>query len=239
MIKKLLHLLIKSHLLFILFCSTVISQENYFRFIIQSEDEFEFYINDKFTFRGNYYDTTLKSGIYKVEAFQKKSSPEIYLYKRFIELNSDTTIVLNEVYPFLIKTRPSNAMVFMDTVFFGYSPLRLNLLFLPRSIAFKLNGIEKNLDISTLNNFEIDVDLNQPSLHKKKFKGYKYIALGSTIFNGLLSTYFKQKADKYYYKPNRTSDDLKFVKKYDNYSAAFTIAMELSFGIFVYLLFNE
>lgn len=239
MIKKLLCLLINSHLLIFLFYSVVISQENKFKFTIQSEFDFELYLNDKFTFQGNYFDTTLKSDTYKVEVFQKRLSPEIYLYKSFVELNSDTSIVLNEFYPFLIKTKPSNAKVYFDTMFFGYSPLRVNLLFLPRIMSVKLNGEVKSIDITELNNFNIELELSQTYLNRKKFEGYKYIALGSTIINGLLSAYFKQKADKYYYKPNRSSDDLKHVKKFDNYSAAFTIGMEISFGIFVYLLFKE
>jgi hypothetical protein len=68
---------------------------------------------------------------------------------------------------------------------------------------------------------------------------YKYIALTSTVITGALAAYTKQVANKYFYKTDRTNEDMQKVKTYDRYSVIFTIGMEISFGIFVYLLFQE
>lgn len=239
MTKKLLRLQINILFTLLVFVCALYSQSNYYRLAINSNDEFQLFINDQFVFRGKYFDTTLIRNKYKVEAYLKEFTPELYIFKQNIELISDTLIELIQPIPFSVKTKPFDAKVFIDSTFFGYTPIRLNLLFKPKLLNVQLNDFHKEIQLGQLDKYDFEIDFNQSKTIKKIIVDPKYIALTSTIINGFLSTYFKQKADKYYYKPDRTQTDLDLVRKYDKYSAAFIIGMEISFGIFVYLLFKE
>lgn len=239
MIRKLLLSLIKTTLILFFIFNLSFSQQSEYRLQIISERSFELFLNDVFQYRGNLFDTLLNAGKYKIEAYLLNSEPKFSIYKKEIDLISDTIINFNQIYPFTLRTKPSDALVFIDSIFFGYTPLNLNLLFKPRTLTVKLNSDYKTFDLEKFNNYDFEIDFGIISKKKKTIVDYKYIALTSTIINGILSAYYKQKADKFFYKTNRTQSDFDIVKKYDAYSAAFTIGMEISFGIFVYLLFNE
>ncbi len=239
MTKKLLRLQI-SILFTLLTCVCLLyAQYNSYRLTIKSNYEFQLFINDQSVFSGKYFDTTLIQKKYKVEAFLRESTPELFIFKQNIELLSDTLIELNQPIPFSVKTKPSDAKVFIDSTFFGYTPIRLNLLFKPKLLNVQYNDFNKEIQLGQLDKYDFEIDFNQSKTKEKILIDPKYIALTTTIINGFLSTYFKQKADKYYYKPDRTQNDLDLVRKYDKLSAAFTIGMEISFGIFVYMLFKE
>lgn len=235
MTKKLLLFLIN---LFIFFTNAN-SQPDEFRLRIVSGNNFELYINDLFSYRGKDFDTILLAGKYKLEAILLNAKPKLSVYKQLIELNSDTLIELNRYFPFSLRTRPDDAKIFIDSLFFGYSPIHLNLLFRPKMLSLQLDKNEKIFILEKSDSYNFEIDFENYSEKKKRTSGYKYIALASTIINGIFSAYYKQKADKFYYKPDRTQAEYKLVKKYDNYSAVFTIGMEISFGIFVYLLLKE
>lgn len=234
--KKSLLLLIK-----ILLSLSIIgySQTRDYRLKIVSENPFELYINDLFCYSGTEFDTIFSSGRYKFEVFLLNSRPKLSVYKQIIDLVSDTLINLNQSFPFTFKTKPNNAKVFIDSLFFGYTPISLNLLFRPKILSIQLNSHDRKFNLEESNNYNFEIEFEDYYAKTKKFYGYKYVALTSAIINGIFSTYYKQKADKFYYKPDKTPKDFELVKKYDNYSAIFTIGMEISFGIFVYLLFNE
>lgn len=226
--------------LFVFFAFTnASSQTGEFLLRIISENDFELYVNDLFSYRGKEFDTILSAGKYKLEAVLLNSNPKLSVYKQLIELSSDTLIELNSYFPFSLKSRPDNAKVFIDSLFFGYSPIHMNLLFRPKILSLQLDNSEKIFNLEKASSYNFEIDFENYSEKKKSSFGYKYIALTSTIINGILSAYYKQKADKFYYKSDRTQADYELVKKYDNYSAVFTIGMEISFGIFVYLLFKE
>lgn len=239
MIRKLLHFLSKIIFIVNLFLGVIYSQSDKYQLVIKSVNTFELFVNDVYLFRGNNFDTLLTSGKYRIEAYFINSEPVMSVYKKEIELNSDTIIYLNQNFPFTLRTKPPDAKVFIDSIFFGYTPVNFNLLFKPRILSVSLNDEVRTYNLEKFTKYDFEIDFEKIFSKSTSNINYKYIALASTIVNGIFSSYFKQKADKFYYKPNRSQSDYDIVKRYDFYSAVFTVGMEISFGIFVYLLFNE
>lgn len=241
MIKRLFVFQIKVILTLLFVFDLLLPQSNNHRLKIYSGHEFELIINNSLVYKGNNFDTLINSGKYLIEAYLIKDEPKIFIYKQFVYLYSDTVIELNKIFKFRVKSNPEDAKVYIDSIFFGYSPLHLNLLFKPSLLTIEKIGYNKKIfELSNFENYDFFVEFKQESQTiKKRYFDYKYLALTSTILNGILSFYYKKQADKFYFKPDKTQNDLNLVKKYDNYSAAFTIGMEISFGIFVYLLFND
>lgn len=241
MIEKLFFSIISFFLLFSIFSCEVFSQTQNYRFIINSDVEFDLYIENNFIKTTNIFDTTLNFGIYLVEACSVDYFYNKKLFKRKINLQSDTLIDLNHSFEIFVNTKPQDAEVYIDSLFCGFTPLKLNLMFKPQFLHLKLTGYkETTFNLTNEINFNKEVLLE--SLGKephKTFNKYKYIALTSMIANGVLSTYYKQLANKHFYKKGKDQSDYQKIRKYDNYSAVFTIGMEISFGIFVYSLFQE
>lgn len=241
MIEKLFSSIISFLLLFSIFSCEVFSQIPSHRFIICSDVEFDLYIENNFIKTTYFFDTTLNSGIYLVEAYSVDSLYNQKLFKRKINLQSDTLIDLNHTFEIFVNTKPQDAEVYIDSLFYGYTPFKLKLMYKPQFLQLKLTGY-KETTFYLANHINFNKEILLESLGKeprKTFNKYKYIALTTMIANGVLSTYYKQLANKYFYKKNKDQSDYQKIRKYDNYSAVFTIGMEISFGIFVYSLFQE
>jgi len=241
MIRRLLLFLISSFLFNLYFFNSGLTQSELQKLEILSEKPFELFINDFSIGIHTRFDTLLKSDIYNIEAFLIDTETVKTVFKQKLFLDNDRRIILDTIYPITIKSFPDDAKIYFDSLYFGSTPLKINLLFRPSLLEIKLPGYKNYIkDISNLSNYNFYIKLEKEKIEKSKFNiEYKYVALGSTIINGALAAYTKQLANKYFYKSDRTNDDLKKVKTYDRYSGIFTIAMEISFGIFVYLLFQE
>ncbi len=241
MIRKLFVFLIKVYVILLFVFDLLLPQSDIHRIKIYSENEFELFINNSSVYKGKNFDTLLISGKYLIEAYLIQDEPKIFIYKQFVHLNSDTLIELNKIYDLRVRSKPEDAKVYIDSIFFGYTPLSIYLLFKPASLTVEsFNFNKKIFDLSNFEKYDFFVEFKRESqLVKRSYFDFKYLALTSTILSGILSVYYKKQADKFYFKPDRTQSDLNLVKKYDNYSAAFTIGMEISFGIFVYMLFDN
>jgi hypothetical protein len=219
------------------------SKSEQHRLVLKSDWDFILYLNDYYVYEGNVFDTTLVSGNYKLEAYLSSQTSKLTIFKSFLELNSDTLIYFNQIYPFKLRTRPEDSRVLLDSFFIGYTPLNINLLFRPKLLAIQnMSFGEKNFNISNYDKYDFEFefkDENKLTQKKENLFNLKYVSLASTIVTGVLSAYYKQLANKFYHKENRTQDDLNRVNKYDKISAIFTVGLEISFGIFVYALFNE
>ncbi len=241
MIEKLFSSVINFLFLFLIFSCEVFAQTKEYNLKIISDNEFDLYIEGNFIKTTNNFDTTLNSGIYLVEAYSVDSLFNQNIFKRKINLQSDTLIDLNYSFEIFINTKPQDAEVYIDSLFYGFTPLKLKLMFSPQFLQLKLTGYKETI-INLANEFYFNKEIVLESLEKearKSFYKYKYIALTSMIVNGVFSTYYKQLANKYFYKKDKDQSDYQKIRKYDNYSAVFTIGMEISFGIFVYSLFQE
>lgn len=241
MIEKLFSSVINFLFLFLIFSCEVLSQTQEHRFIIKSGNEFDLYFEGNFIKTTNIFDTTLNSGIYLVEAYSVDPLFNQKIFKRKIDLQSDRLIDLNCSFDIFINTQPQDAEVYIDSLFCGFTPLKLKLMFNPQFLQLKLTGYKETI-INLANEFYFNKEIVLESLGKetrRSFNKYKYIALTSMIVNGILSTYYKQLANKYFYKKDKDQTDYQKIRKYDNYSAVFTIGMEISFSIFVYSLFQE
>ncbi len=239
MTRKLLLFLINTLLLF--HCQ-LLSQDSLYSLKIVSPHNFELFINNHYCKIDKELDTTLIMDSYTVEANLIETFPVKTVFKKKLLLNRNTLIELNNTYPLLVRTNPDNARVYIDSLFFGFTPLRLNLLFKPKVLILEKAGyksIYRNIENDSLYNFYIELQKIGSTQNTHDYKVYKYLALSAVIINGIFSTYYKQLANKHFYKDNRTQDDLNYVRKYDKLSAVFTIGMQLSFGIFVYLIFQE
>lgn len=241
MIERLLFSVISFLFIYSTFSSEVFAQTKEYNLKIISDNEFDLYIENNFIKTTNFFDTTLIAGSYLIEAYSVDSLLNQKIFKRKINLQSDTLIDLNYNFEIFINTQPQDAEIYIDSLFWGFTPANLKLMFQPQLMQLKLAGYkESTFELSGGINFNKEIILE--SLEKesrKSLKKYKYIALTSMIVNGILSTYYKQLANKYFYKNEKEQSDYQKIRKYDNYSAAFTIGMEISFGIFVYILFQE
>lgn len=241
MIRKLLHFQISTIVILLIFSSSIYSQQNYFRLTILSNKPFELFLNDYLVTTSLEFDTLLEQGIYKIEAYQITSTPQFSVYKRNIVLDTNIVIHLYDSYPIFIKSIPEDAKVYFDSLYFGSTPLSMNLLFKPKLLELSKTGYKNYMtNVNFENKLELSIELekNHHSYLNKSSK-LKYFAIAASVINGVMAVYTKQVANKYYYKENRTEEDNRKVKIYDKYSGIFTIGMEISFGIFVYLLFQE
>ncbi|MCR4418317.1 MAG: PEGA domain-containing protein [Ignavibacteria bacterium] len=241
MIKKLLHFLIKALLVLLIFISAGFSQTEKHRLHIIAEKPFELFLND-FSFGTHlYFDTLLQTDVYKIEAYIFEDEPIKNIFKKIVYLNADLIIRLDSFYFVNVRSNPDDAQVYFDSLYFGATPLNLKLLFKPTLLELRKNGYKVHQeDISDFYNYDFFIKLEKEKFEKPSFVfDYKYIALSSTIISGALAAYTKQLANKFFYKLDRSDEDLRKVKVYDRYSGIFTIGMEISFGIFVYLLLQE
>lgn len=241
MIKRSLHFLINTLLITLIFVCTSFPQSDLHRLKIISEKPFELFVNDFSIGSFTEFDTLLKPASYKVEVYLIDTAMVKSIFKKNLLLDNDKEILLDTIYPATIKSYPDDAEVYFDSIYFGSTPLKLNLLFKPSFLDVKKPGYKSyTKDISNLDKFDFYIKLEREEIQRRKFNiDYKYVALTSTIINGAFAAYTKQLANKYFYKSNRSNEDMQKVKTYDRYSGFFTIAMEISFGIFVYLLFQE
>ncbi len=241
MTKKLLHFLISTFSSLLILISLGTAQTGMHKLEIISEKPFELFINDVLIGVKLNFDTLVSANSYKIEAYLIDEGTIKTIFKQNVDITSDLTIRFDTSYYMTVKTYPDDAQVYFDSIYFGSTPLKLSLLYRPTLLEIRKTGFKEfRKDISNLNCYDFYIKLDRENFQKTKFTlYYKYIALASTVINGALAAYSKQMANRYFYKNNRTENDMKKVKTYDRYSGIFTIGMEISFGIFVYMLFQE
>ncbi len=217
MTRKSLHYLIKFLILTIALSNAAFSQSEIHRLEIISKKPFELFINDHSTGPHLNLDTLLMKNYYKIEAYLLEEELHKTIYKKNLFLNSDLKLNFDSSYSVSIRSFPDDAEVYFDSMYFGSTPLKINLLFKPSLIEIKKIGYyDYRKDIGELDNYNFYIKLEKIGAEKTKLMfDYKFIALTSTIITGALAAYTKQLANKYYFKSERTDEDRKKVKTYD------------------------
>lgn len=216
----------------------VFAQEQYSRVILKLDETYSIFINQNYIGEKKLIDTTLTHGNYE---FKFIRNSDLSLFKIKLLLEADTIIEIKNLRAILFSTNPISALVYVDSIFYGYTPIKILMNPFMKNIELQKRKY-KNLKFSVeeINENILNFKLTPEKTENSKYSNlYKYIALGSMIVSGIISSQFKNKANSLYEESLNNPQIKKRVRDYDRISAIFSINMQLSFGIFVYLIMTE
>ena len=229
---------LKYILLWILTYSYMSAQNDYVRLQVKLDNDYGIFINQYFLGESKLLDTNLKSGIYEIKLVRIS---DFSLLKKKINFDRDSKIEIKSLRSILISTSPVNAHVYVDSIFYGYTPLKILFNSSDQKIEIQKNGFKPvSLNTSEINQDFLNISMEpEYSLKKPNSSFYKFLTLGSMILSGIISVQFKNKANKLYEESKINPDLMKKVRKYDTISAIFSISLQINFGIFTYLILTE
>ncbi|OGU62669.1 MAG: hypothetical protein A2V66_04235 [Ignavibacteria bacterium RBG_13_36_8] len=231
--------------LFFLICSIIYSQDCVFTLYINSNrTDAAIYINNKLVGTGS-TEVTLEIGKHQIRLKESERRWGAQLITDTVEiLDCDITKYLNynfenEMY---LDSYPQDAAVTKNDDVIGYTPLSL----FPQKGLYELSksNFESKLieltEISSVNPIQLNFtgEINKTNFVESVW--FK-VMLGSAVAFGATAAHFKIQADKKYDQYLETNDRkyLDETNKYDLYSGIAFGALQVNFGVLIYILFME
>ncbi len=241
-------------LLMFLVCILIVKEsfsqdENNYSLKLRSDQRVSIYINSIFISEGISFDTTLKSGSYNFSfSFSEGTIWPSLVLDTVINLSCDTVIHISAPVKIRITSNPDDAKVFHNSKLYGYTPgtfILRDYLSKDSSIitlqkgGYLSSGIPMKSDTASKTYHVNLIPDGQNDNHSFINRNLKYFILGSAAIFGGLSSYFKQVANDYYLGNSSSEEVMNKVRRYDNLSAAFSVLLQIDFGILIYLLLTE
>jgi hypothetical protein len=184
------------------------------------------FINDSFLGKGSEIKTELKTGNYK------------------IEVNDCSEIILN--YSFnnkvLINSEPENAYVFINDSLVGFTPLLLSNKFETLNLE-KPDYKSKKVSLSEIkSNEKIKLDFTGEDDNESFYESTIFkILVGTAVALGASTAYFKLEADKRFdeYKVTGDPELLNQTDRLDVISGVTFVALQINFGLIIYLFLSD
>ncbi len=204
------------------------------------------YIDSSLIGENSVFELNLKSNKYKIDLlFSAVNSWNRFSIDTTVYIASDTVFFFSMPSITLLNSSPSDAGVYLNSQFIGFTPYYFNNnLLIDRGgdslLVKKENYLTKLVSPNELTNNSWIKLIPDPSVNNSFInKNLKYLLLGSAVAFGSLSAYFKQEANKYFFSEEQSGRDSRLVNKYDTYSAIFSGMLQINFGVLVYLLLSE
>lgn len=198
-----------------------------------------FFINDSLVGQGNFAETGLTKGTYKITVLENSDRWDAQKFIDTIKITKCNIIKLryNFIKKVYLDSEPQDASVFSGDSLVGYTPLLIPLK--SGSIKLEKPGYE-SLSFKDIGSINKPVKLKfigtkpgEQFFDKTLFK----ILLSSMVALGGVTAFFKLKADDRFdeYQSTGNTDLLDQTHKFDTISGVTFVAMQLNFGLMIYL----
>ena len=207
-------------------------------------DEINIFINEDFAAETNNFQTEIELGNYIVTVTENSKKWNAKSFSDTINVTDCKEITLN--YSFkdevLLDTEPQNVYVFRNDSLLGYTPLLVKSNF--KSLLLKKPDYSsREITFDEFNaNDKIKLDFigeeNDGSFYESTI--FKVLA-GTAVALGAATAYFKLEADNRFdeYKVTGDPDLLKQTDRLDVISGVSFVALQINFGLIIYLFLSD
>jgi hypothetical protein len=238
-------LLIKILFIVILCQAAICAQDCKAKIFIQTDvDNVKLYINDNLESEGNNFEIELVPGTYRIslyEDFRKWNAGKVY-DTLYIKDCSDLNFTYNFNNKVILDTNPQNVYVIESDSIIGFTPILLENNF--QTLRLQKPGYEDKLiskqEITSGEKPELKFigQLKGESFHESTlFK----LLVGAAVALGATTAYYKLEADKKFDEYQITGDPaaLEQTDKYDLISGITFVALQIDFGLILYLFLTD
>lgn len=233
-----------ANLLMILIAQTFAQDCSAILNIISDVDEVSIYINDEYAGNTAKFKTDVEMGIYIVTVTENSKKWNAKSFSDSIEVTECSEFTLNYYFndELLLDTDPQNVYVFSNDSLIGYTPLYLRRDF--KSLLLeKPDYSSKKITIDDINvseKIKLDFigDENDGSFYESMI--FKVLA-GTAIALGAATAYFKLEADNSFEEYKITGDPelLNQTDRLDVISGVSFVALQINFGLIIYLFLSD
>ena len=240
-----MNLFIKSYLIFLFSVINILAQVCTADVFIQTDvDSANLFINDYFQGRGKNFDLKLETGTYSITIIEDYKKWDAHRINDILRINECDSFSFNYILrkKVLIDSEPQNAYVKESDTLIGFTPLLVEENF--QSLLLQKPEYEDKIVTAQ----EISID-NKPLLNfTGEVKGESFyestvfkVLVGTLIALGASTAYYKLEADKTFDEFQFTGDPalLDQTDKYDHLSAVTFVAMQINFGLILYLFLAD
>jgi hypothetical protein len=242
-----MNLLIKilfSFLLILLFKQSFAQDCKATLYINSDIDEINILINDDLAGETNNFQTEIELGNYIVTVTENSKKWNAKSFSDTIKITDCNDITLNYFFKdeVLLDTDPQNVYVFRNDSLLGYTPLMVKSNF-KSLILQKPDFLSREITFDDFySNDKIKLDFigekNDGSFYESTiFK----VLVGTAVALGAATAYFKLEADNRFdeYKVTGDPDLLKQTDRLDVISGVSFVALQLNFGLIIYLFLSD
>lgn len=242
---NLLNKIFLSALLFMLFTAVLSAQNCSAELIIDSDIEaVEIFVNDSSVGIGKHLEIKLEKGDYTITANENSDRWDARSFTDTLHITSCDTIILN--YNFrskvLLDTDPQNVYVFENDSLIGFTPLLIPTN-LEKLNLQKPNYLEKEIFHDEIYSLQkIKLDFIGKNNEESFFEGTLFkVLVGSAVLLGASTAYIKLEADKKFDEYLITGDQalLDKTNQFDVISGVTFVAMQINFGLIIYLFLTD
>lgn len=230
---------------FIFFSYSVYPQECKAKLFIDVDvEEAKLFVNDTYIGIGNKFTTELDTGnhtIYLTDNLWKWNSKSV---RDTIQISDCRDINLNYTLnkKIIFNTIPQDVNVFKEDSLFGFTPLlmeeREGEYLLKKPDYKSMNITMQEIDAGTTPQLEFIGEIKGESFYESTmFK----VLVGAALALGATTAYFKLEADKSFDEYQITGDpaELEKTDKYDVISGVTFVALQIDFGLILYLFLTD
>jgi len=240
-----MNLLIKMLFTVILFQTAICAQNCKARIFIRTDVErAKLFIDDNFISEGNNFELELEPGIYKIDMIQdfKKWDAGRIEDSLYIKDCSDLSFSFNLNNKLLIDSSPQNVYVRESDSVIGYTPMLIDHDF--QTLKLQKPGYEEKL----VSQEQIAAGIKPDLQFIGQMKGESFyestlfkLLIGTAIALGATTAYYKLEADKIFDEYQITGDPalLDQTDKYDLISGITFVALQIDFGLILYLFLTD
>lgn len=202
------------------------------------------FINDTLKGEGNTFNLLLEPGTYKiriVEDFKKWNANKLEDTLRIDDCN-DLTLNYNFIDKILLDSNPQNVYVKESDSLIGFTPLLLDENF--QTLLLQKPGYADEI----ISNQEVSAGVKPELEFTGQIKGESFyestlfkVLIGTAIALGATTAYYKLEADKNFDDYQVTGDPaaLEQTDKYDLISGITFVALQIDFGLILYLFLTD
>jgi len=240
-----MNLFTKSFLIMILFSAAASGQDCKAKVTIRTDVEnANLFVNDIYQSKGNVFKLELEPGYYKiriVEDFKKWNTNKLEDTLRINDCG-DLTFNYKLVNKLFLDSNPQNIYVKESDSLIGFTPLHLDENF--QTLLLQKPGYADEI----ISNQEVSAGVKPELEFIGQVKGESFyestlfkVLIGTAIALGATTAYYKLEADKKFDEYQLTGDPaaLEQTDKYDLISGITFVALQIDFGLILYLFLTD
>jgi hypothetical protein len=213
--------------------------------IIKSDiDDVSIFINDTLMDSGTNFQTEMIPGNYILRVVENSNKWNSKSYLDTVKITDCSEISLDYVFKneILLDTDPQNVYVFQNDSLVGYTPLLINPNF-ESLVLQKPNYLNRKISLSDIDPDEkITLDFIGAKRSGSFYESTIFkVLVGTAIALGAATAYFKLEADNRFEEYRVTGDPelLDQTDKLDIISGVSFVALQINFGLIVYLFLSD
>ena len=202
------------------------------------------FINDSFASEGNNFELELEPGTYSINIVED--------FKKWNAANVEDTLIIKDCTTLnfnynlnnklILDSNPQNVYVLESDSLIGFTPMLLENNF--QTLLLQKPGYEDKL----ISHQDVEAGVKPELTFIGQVKGESFyetflfkVLVGTAITLGATTAYYKLEADKKFDEYQDTGDPaaLEQTDKYDTISAATFVALQINFGLILYLLLAD